>query len=322
LLEQNFSLYYSRYSLDGERLCMRFDSDTNTANPNKLYYALKELATRADKQDDLLVQDFSSLQSLDTEHVQQIPDAEKETKYAFTQKWINETLDYIATLDAEKFSGGIAYLLLTLVFRIDYLVCPEGTLQSQFEKIPAIYFAKDEKPAGEKNNAMIDAFRKMQAIPKEEFVKYLFRSRSSFAIVAPQPHKSTADAIYGANNNMIWYRDNAYPFIAQQISEYGISFAQYSYSLPKPVSELLQLFMHINYGDYFTALGFTEMYYSSATNRFDSNAIIEAITGIIERWKRKYPKMEFRTQNLKFDTLTNFDHSYTSEIELLNFDAK
>jgi len=37
LLDQNFLLYYSRYSLDVERLCMRFDSDIETANPNKLY---------------------------------------------------------------------------------------------------------------------------------------------------------------------------------------------------------------------------------------------------------------------------------------------
>ena len=31
LLEMNFSLYYSRYALDGDRLCMRFDSDAITA---------------------------------------------------------------------------------------------------------------------------------------------------------------------------------------------------------------------------------------------------------------------------------------------------
>lgn len=322
LLEQNFSLYYSRYSLDGERLCMRFDSDIDTANPNKLYYALKELATRADKQDDLLVQDFSSLQTLDTDHVQSIPDAEKDVKYTYTQKWIGDTLQYITTLDADKFSGGIAYLLLTLVFRIDYLICPEGSLQAELEKIPGIYFAKDEKPAGEKNNLMIEALQKFKTRSKEDFSKNLFRSKSSFAIVAPQNYKSVADAIYGANNNMIWYRDNNYPLIAQQISEYGISFSQYSYSLPRPVSELFELYMQINYPDYFTALGFGERYYEPANNRFDSDAIIETINTIINNWRKKYPKLEFKTQDLKFDNLVNFNHTYTTGIEFLNFDAK
>ncbi|MBL0146145.1 MAG: hypothetical protein IPP48_10555 [Chitinophagaceae bacterium] len=321
LLDQNFTLYYSRYALDNERLCMRFDSDIETANPNKLYYALKELSTKADKQDDLLVQDFTSLQMVDTEHVDEIPESEKETKYAFTQKWISEALAYLETLDAEKFSGGIAYLLLTLVFKIDYLVCPEGKLQAELEKIPHIYFAKDEKPAVEKNNAMMEAFKKFQSFPKEDFFKNLFNSKSSFAIVTPQTHKTIADVIYGANNNMIWYRDNNYPFIAQQICEYGISFCQYSYSLPKPLTQLFQLFMQVNYPDYFMSLGFTEELYNAEKNKFSSEEIINKINTIQTNWRKKYPKLDFKTANLRFDNLVNFNNTYTNELEFLNFDT-
>ena len=322
LLEQNFSLYYSRYSLDGERLCMRFDSDIDTANPNKLYYALKELATKADKQDDLLVQDFSSLQALDTEHITAIPEEEKETKFVFVQKWISETLQYAQALDAEKFSGGIAYLLLALAFRIDYLICPEGSLQAELEKIPILYFTKDEKPATEKNAAIIDAFIQLQARSREEFFEGLFRNKSSFTIVAPQNQGSVTDAINGANNNLVWYRDNDYPLIAKQIAEYGISYCQYSYSLPRPLSELFQLMMQVNYADYFIALGFTEEYYDGSKNKFNSEKIIAAINNIESNWQKKYPKFDCKTDNLKFDNMLNFNHSFTGELALLNFDSK
>lgn len=322
LLEQNFLLYYSRYSLDGDRLCMRFDSDIETANPNKLYYALKELATKADKQDDQLVQDFSSLQPLDTDHVEQIPDAEKETKFAFMQKWISEGLQYIQTLDADKFSGGISYLLLTLAFRIDFLICPEGNMRTELERIPFLYFTKDEKPAQEKNAAMIDCFKKLQDTPKETFFKSLIRPKSSFAIVVPQVHKTYADAINGANVNMAWYRDNNYQYIGEQICEYGISYCQYSYSLPKPLTELFLLMMKVNYVDYFTSLGFTENYFDSFRKRFDEKAIIEKINSIQEEWRKKYPMLAFNTHYLKFDTLLNFNHTFTKELELLNFDNK
>ncbi len=322
LLEQNFSLYYSRYALDGERLCMRFDSDIQTANPNKLYYALKELATRADKQDDLLIQDFSSLQQLDTEHVIDIPESEKETRYVYTQQWIAETLQYIQTLDAEKLSGGIAYLLLALSFRIDYLISPEGALQAELEKIPLLYFAKDEKPAVEKNNAMIAAFRQLQAKPREDFFKHLFRNKSTFAIVVPQVQKNVTDSVTGANNNMVWYRDNDYPLIAQQICEYGISFCQYSYSLPRPLTELFRLFMQVNYPNYFTTLGFTGVGYDVQKNRFDPEIIFKAIRDILQAWKTKYPRLEFNTQNLKFDNLVEFNLSFTEELAYLNFDPK
>lgn len=321
LLEQNFSLYYSRYALDGDRLCMRFDSDIETANPNKLYYALKELATKADKQDDQLVQDFSSLEPLDNDQVEQIPEAEKETKFTFMQKWIGDTLHYIHALDADKFSGGISYLLLTLAFRLDYLICPEGITRTELEKIPLLYFAKDEKPAMEKNAAMIAAFQKLQEMTKETCFKNLVRSKSSFAIVTPQVHKTIADSINAANINMAWYRDNSHPFIGQQICEYGISFCQYSYSLPKPLSEMFLILMKVNYAGYFAALGFTENYYDEK-NKFNDKAIIEKIISIQEQWRKKYPMPAFNTNYLRFDNLLNFNHSFTAELELLNFDNK
>lgn len=258
LLEMNFNLYYSRYALDQERLCMRFDSSIDSANPSKLYYGLKELSTKADKQDDLLVQDFSALKAMDIEHIEVIPEQEKELKYDYMQRWIRETLDNIAPLDAEKFSGGITYMLLSLAYRIDYLIAPEGSLLYAIEKIAGIYFQKDERPVGEKNRDMLEEFNKLLLKTKEEVFPLLYRSRNTFSIVAPQVHKSVSDAVHNAIQNMVWYRDNNYPYIANRILEYGISYCQYSFSLPKVITEFFHLFMMVNYADYFEALGFKE----------------------------------------------------------------
>lgn len=321
LLDMNFNLYYCRYALDKDRLCMRFNSSIKTANPNKLYYGLRELATKADKLDDLLVQEFASLQTIDTEHVIEIPSAEKEVKYNFLQQSIKETVDYIASLDAEKFSGGIAYLLLTLAFRIDYLICPEGKLLNELEKIVEIYFKKDEKQTIERNKGMIDGYRKMMERTRDEVFPFLFRSRHTFAIVTPQHHKSIADGIINSHNNVTWYRDNAYPLIANKVVEYGFSFSQYSYSLPKPLADLFRVFMQVNYSNYFSALGFGTRYYDAAGNRFDTDAIKNRINDIIAGWKSKYPKMEFRTTALQFGDLLQFNLSFTTEISIMNFDA-
>jgi hypothetical protein len=321
LLEMNFNLYYSRFALDNERLCMRFDSNIEGATPSKLYYGLKELSTKGDKQDDLLVQDFSVLQITDTEHISEIPLSEKEIKYQFLQKWLKETLENIATVDADKFSGGISYMLLSLIFRIDYLLCPEGKLLNEMEKTAAIYFKKDERPAPEKNRDIIEEFKKIQARTKEEIFSYLFRSKHTFAIVAPQNHKAVTDSIHAANQNMAWYRDNKYPFIATQVTEYGISYCQYSYSLPRMITELFHLYMRVNHGDYFQALGFHVVYYDRDKATLNSEKIIEQIKLIQEKWKSKYPNADLKVQNLRFDSLVNFNHSFTTEIEFLNMEA-
>lgn len=321
LLEMNFNLYYSRFALDNDRLCMSFDSDIETASPSKLYYGLKELSTKADKQDDLLVQDFAVLETTDSEHISAIPEQEKQIKYEYLQKWIKETLDTINGLDADKFSGGNAYMLLSLIYKIDYLIAPEGKLLNDLEKIGAIYFKKDERPVIEKNRDMVEAFKQIQTATKEEIYKNLFRSKYTFAIVAPQQYKTIAESIHGANQNLVWYRDNNYPFIATQIAEYGFSYCQYSYSLPKAITELFHLYMMVNYSDYFAALGY-KRYYDPAQNKFESEDIIERIKAIQESWKDKYPLMDFKTQNLRFDNLVNFCHSFTTEMEFLNTDPK
>jgi hypothetical protein len=322
LLEMNFTLYYNRFALDEDRVCMRFDSDIHGANPSKLYYGLKELSIKADKQDDLLVQDFAMLVSTDNEHVIPIEAAEKEIKYEYFKKWIQQTLDMISTLDADKFSGGIAYMMLSLIYRIDYLVSPEGKLLNELEKIAAIYFKKDERPVTEKNRDMAEEFRKLQLKEKDEIISYLFRSRYTFSIVAPQPYKIVSESIHTTNLNTLWYRDNNYPYIANQIIEYGIAYCQYSYSLPKAITELFHLYMMVNYAEYFSALGFKTSYYNAQTNEFASQAIISQIKLVQDKWKEKYPLMNFIVQNLRFDTLTNFNHTFTTELELLNMEGK
>lgn len=321
LLEMNFTLYYSRYALEQERICLRFDSSMDSANPGKLYYGFKELSTKADKQDDLLIQDFSSLKILDTNHIIDIPVQEKEVKYEYMQQWLKETLSYIETLDADKLSAGIAYLLLALGYRIDYLIAPEGSLINDIEKIISLYYQKEEKTIPEKNRDMIEAFKKLQSRKKEEIFPMLYRSRYTFSVVAPQVHKTVSDSIHGANQHMTWYRDNSYPIIANRVIEYGFAYCQYSFSLPRVITDLFQLFMYINYNDYFEALGFKERLYDSQNNSFAKEVIIDRIHQLQAKWKDKYPNMNFRTELLSFTDLANFNLSFTNEIEFLNMEG-
>src|SRR5438552_13256768 len=81
LMEMNYTLYYSRYALNGNRICIKFDSTIPDGPPRKLYYAFKEVATRADKQDDILLDDFAMLKPIDNmQPVEQLPEQEKEIK--------------------------------------------------------------------------------------------------------------------------------------------------------------------------------------------------------------------------------------------------
>ena len=321
LLEQNYLLYYSRYTLQNDRIFMRFDSEVGTSSPNKLYYGLKELATKADKQDDILVQDFGQLEMIDTEHIEPLPENEKMVKLEYFRQFISETINYIETLDKDKLAGGIAYMLLSLGYRLDYLVAPEGKLLYELEKIIGLYFGKEEKTPQEKNQLMIEGYRKILEKKDEEIIPFLFQSTATFSIVAPQPHKAVSDAINTAIQNMIWYRDNKYPEIARQILEYGFSYCQYSFSLPKPLTMLFRLFMEVNYPGYFLALGFHGQLFDPASNQFEKEEIEDEIGEIIREWKEKYPNLEWKTQQLRYDDILSFNQSFLAEIQSLNFEG-
>lgn len=320
LLEMNFNLYYSRYAVRNGVIYMRFDTPLTSATPNKMYYGLKELATKADKQDDLLISEFKTLQPIDVEHIKSIPDAEKTVKYQFLHKWITSTLEYIETVDQEKFSGGISYMLLSLVFRIDYLISPEGKILNELEKIASIYYSKDDKTLPERNPSMIEGFKKLLNKTKEEICAQFFRSRYTFAIVVPHSLKAVSETIQTSLENMAWYRDNNYPELANKVMEYGFAYSQYSYSLPKPLSDLFRIFMQVNYGEYFKALGFSTVFYDEEKNDFNEVAIKDRIDTIIYYWKHKYSSLAFRTKRLKFDTLVNFNQSFLQEVSELNFE--
>jgi hypothetical protein len=322
LLEQNFFLYYSRFTLDGEIIGMRFDTDMETANPNKLYYGLKELAIKADQQDDILVNEFAQLQQIDVEHLEKLPLSEINIKLDYFRIFIRETLGEIEKLSPEKHEIAISNLLLSLGYRIDYLILPEGKLKQDLENVISIFYNKEDKSVAERNHLMLEAYKTLLLRTDDELIPYLYRTKSTFSIVAPQPFKAVVEHIQFALDNVKDYTEEKYNEMVQQMLEFGISFCQYSFSLPKPLTNFYQLFMEVNYPDYFMALGKRKPLFDKTVNIFNQKDIEKSIVKITNEWKEKYPKLLFKIQAIQYNSLANFNKSFLKEIMQLNFEGR
>ena len=104
LLDGNFELKYSRFALTPENdIAIVLDSYPVDSSPYKLYAALKELATHADKHDDLLIEEFKSLEPTEISVRRHLPEAEKETKYRYI---VREIETDFGILDDEKLHAG------------------------------------------------------------------------------------------------------------------------------------------------------------------------------------------------------------------------
>jgi hypothetical protein len=318
LIEQNFDLKYSRFALnDSNDILILFDTYTLDGSPYKLYYALKELATNADKQDDLLVDEFEMLNPLEISHLKNISEAEKSVKYDFTISEIKAVFEEMdnGRLNPDQYPGAMGYMLLNLSYKLDYLTKPEGFMMETLERIHRLYFTNDGNSMSKKNAILRKEFQRLLERPKEDFFKEMYEVPATFGITSPVNHDKVASVIEGELGNMDWYKDHKHFKVALAIPGYIAGHSMFQYAVPKPDRDLFHLYHQIVESDYFQKLGFTLNYYNPQKEKFDQKGIKKAIKDIVENNKEDYPDINPDLTILRFDSICNFAKSYMQMIQ-------
>ncbi|MCB9281190.1 MAG: hypothetical protein H6562_20045 [Lewinellaceae bacterium] len=327
LVELNFQLEYSRFALDhADTLTIVFDTYLVDGSPYKLYHALKEMATKADKQDDLLLDEFTkALQPVEVNHLIHLPDVEKEAKYQFTIRQINQVLEIIESgkLNRDHYATGIAYLLLYLVYKLDYLVKPEGYMMETLERINRLYSTKEEnKSMAALNQEICKEFRQLIKRSKEEFFKEMYQVPATFGITIPVGHDRIVDMIDANLHQMDWYLDNGHAEIAMAVPGFIVSYSLFLYAPPKPDRDLLELFFRFTEPAYFDSLGIPSPYHDPETGGFNKRNIKKAVTRVIDRHKPVYSRLNFPFNSLDYSGQPQLAKTYLQAIRSLDLTKK
>ena len=317
LMTINYSLRYSKFALkDNKTIVLKFSSHTIDASPEKLYDALKELGKKADQQDDLLLQEFSSLQEVDTENIIEWAPEQKDAKYNCLHKMIADTKAEAEKLDSNKMSGGIAYLLLSLTYKIDYLIVPQGKLTDSLEKIQFMFFAKNDMSTQARNTQILEEYKKITNMSRTDIMDGIYDVKCTFALANPATHKTVMDFMFKEREKIGWYRDNKHPNIVAAVYEYMISYSYFNYGMVYPVTQLLNIVMSIMNRDYYEQCGSKPNLINEGT--LEAEKIAEEINNIIVRAKINYPKIALNTSTLNYTSVTNFADSLLLQIDKLN----
>lgn len=313
LIEKNFSLKYARFALDEtDNITIIFDTYTLDGSPYKLYFALKELATNADKQDDLLLDEFRELNPVETAHLQELPKPEKEAKHQFIVDEIRKALHILehGALSLEQYPGGYAYILLNLLYKLDFLTKPEGHTMETLERLHRKYFAKDDKSTLEKVQLIAKGLKKLSERPPEEFFKEMYQVRSTFGITTPVNHDRVVGFMDSELPNMDWYFDNGHQDIALAIPGYIVGYCLFNYAIPKPDRDLFFLYYQILEADFFRSLGFTIPYVDEKSGALQKRSIRKAIDQLVAENKDQFPRFAPNTGNLEFGSHPAFAKSF------------
>ncbi len=311
LIEHNYNLKYGRYCLDDdENICAVFDSITADASPYKVYYGLKEIALAADKQDDLLLDEFKMLHPINAGHIIHLQEEEKEVKLNFLRSKIADVLDYCehGKINTTQYPGAITYLLIDTIYRLDFLIRPEGYTMEAFERLHRTFFSADGLSSQQKNQYLVKELRGLQNRSDEKIRGELYRTISTFGMLGATNHNLLKDIISDELPNMQWYQDNGYEEVALAIPGFIVGHSLFNYSLPEPDRELLMLYYQIMEPGYFEDLGF-DLRYLKGTD-LNKHEIVGAIQFIKQSWDKKYPDMNPDTANLDFSSTPHFAKSF------------
>ncbi len=310
LLEKNYELKYCRFSITPENeISIIFDTYTIDGSPFKLYAALKELATQADKLDDLLLDEFDALEQSDLQIKRELPEWEKEIKYQFVVSEIQSVFNEIdhGILNTQLYPVAITYLLLYLCYKLDYLTKPEGYMMEALERAHRVAFEQDGNNVLQKNQLLRKEFQNLLDRPKEKYFKEMYEVRATFGITAPIDHQKVSLIIEQEIANMPWYIENGHDKIALSIPGFIAGRCLFYFAVPKPDKDFFHLLIQILETDYFKALGFAVFV---DDGKIEEKKIKRAIREIVDDNIEKYPSLDPDLKILNFKSLPLFAQSY------------
>ncbi len=211
---------------------------------------------------------------------------------------------------------------MSLTYRIDYLIAPEGTIGTHIEKIALDYFTNDDKSLTEKIEILEKEFQKILDFPEDKVKKNFYKAKYTFESSAPVSFETVKGTFNRNLPSVDFYVKDKKEDIALLVFEYIAGYCMFSYSLPTLIKNLLHLVLEILNEDYMQELGFEEILYNTVTKELDKEKIIKRINEYIQEFisesEEEYPGLKFNIENLKFTGLLNFLKSYFNEIKNLN----
>lgn len=321
LLEENFELKYSRYAIDDDNcLCLAFDTYVEDGAPHKIYQALREVATISDKKDDILIDEFPDLKTINDEHTKAAPDNEIALKYAYFKSECSHLIHALDNIKLNTFlyPGSVSFLLLDFFYKIDYLVKPEGPLMTYIQEMHAMYFENNIMTVHEKNKKMISMLRDFDQYTLTKFAKEIYNVNATFGNSIPGEPQRFAEIVDAQMSDFDWYFDNGHHVVCDAICGYIVGFTLYSYAMPEPIKELLTLFYKITERKYFNDLGFKDIFYKS-NGQLNKTEILKAFKNICQFHELKYGKIILETKYLDTSNLLAFKRTYIHMIKNMTF---
>jgi hypothetical protein len=225
LMEMNFDFQFCRFALKEQTVYLKYDTQIADALPEKLYFALREMATQADKYDDLFIATFEHVLPSQNTTFLPINPQEQSIKQQYMKLWISHALDLAHRLDHHTQAVAVSYILLNTALKIDYLIVPQGKIADKIEFINEVYYGDNTTPILERNSRVMRELNEIQHLSPDEINQELYQVRATFGLASYAQPLDALNTIQSILNDIAQCNDRRYPAIALHITECAIQYA-------------------------------------------------------------------------------------------------
>jgi hypothetical protein len=232
------------------------------------------------------------------------------------QQQIDLTLDQIehSKLVPQEFPGAVTFLILDLVYKIDFLVNPEGIIKESLLYCHELFFDDATTAIYDKNRMMLQRIRQMKALTIDEVSKQLYNVNSTFGTSKPEGNQMVMTIIEAQQKDLSWYSNNHPEPYTQAICGYIVGYSLHAYALPAPMKSLLIFYYKVIYDEFFAQLGFSPRY-SLGSNKSD---IKPRLMQIVKEWNETaYPDLTLDVKLLNVDSKHSFALTYVQMLTTL-----
>lgn len=318
LLEKNYSLRHSRYAIQGDKLILKFDAAFEDAGPEKLYFALKEVAVRADKEDDLLIADFRQLYPIESAlKVDNTTDAS--VKYDFLKKWISETLIKSEQLEHYRDEKSIAYLMAKLALRIDYLLTPQGKLMEANEKVLQHFMMGFLGNITSSIDKMTLIWEDVLKRDKDVLLTELYNTKATFGLASATAHSAVIELINGEQPKLKTYKEKNRKEQALNHLEYIALYALFNYGMRLPTRQVFNLLVEVCNRSFVEKIPNRRSFFVGESNQLNEEAVFALLKEIEEGAQKEHPGFMLYTKELNFENVLSFGNSLLDMIKKMKY---
>lgn len=318
LLERNYQLTYCNYFSDNEHIKLRLSLDNITMSPHKVFFPIREMALNADFDKEYAKCEFNDMSIDDIEHLIAMDASELKIKYDFMLQWIADVKAKISALPSSDNAGMQSFLLLYLLFKIDYLIAPKYSLYQKISKKILEYFSDDNSLVEAKNEELFEFVDDLSNMKYETFCTNFYTAKYTFNPNERATHEEIEIFIEESYTKIKWYKSNRFNQIIPVMYKYIALYLLYNYGLHPVTRSLLHILVEVQNPEFFASLGYTPLY-DKENNIFSKRTIISKIEDAIFYYQSRFKLLKPFGDELNFTSLNEFSNSFYIQIKQLNF---